>query len=338
MEKLLENYKLKNLNLRNRIVMPPMCMYMAKEGYVNSFHIQHYTTRAIGGVGFIIVEATAVSEEGRITDDDLGIWSDKHVKNLKKLVENVKNNKAMVALQLAHAGRKSDVKDSTPISSSEIKFSDDYKKPKLMTIKEIKKIVKKFKNAARRANEAGFDAIEIHGAHGYLINQFLSPLTNKRKDIYGGGIKNRIRFLKEIITEVKKVWPKEKVIILRLSANEYHSNGNSIKDILNIVNMAKENGIDLINVSSGGVINTSVDAYPGYQIPFSEIIKKETNMSTIAGGLITDEKQGEEIIANNRGDLVYYGRKLLRSPYFPLKVSANIERKGIIPKSYEKAF
>lgn len=337
MSKLFSEFKLKNLSLRNRIVMPPMCMYSADDGLANDWHQLHYGTRAVGGVGLIIVEATAVQPVGRISDHDLGLWNDDQKKAFKKIVEIVKNNGASLGIQLAHAGRKSEVSNDIPIAPSSISFSEDYKKPKEMTTDEIKGVIKAFKESAKRANDVGFDAIEIHGAHGYLINQFLSPLTNKRKDAYGGSLENRMKILKEIITEVKLEWPDEKVLMLRISANEYDKKGNSLEEMIEIVKTAKNLGVDIIDVSSGGVINKSVNSYYGYQIPLGEKIKSATQMTTLVGGLITDEKQGEEIINNERGDLIYFGRELLRNPYFPLSASKKLEADFKWPEAYKRA-
>jgi len=336
MSKLFSQFNLKNLKLRNRIVMPPMCMYSAKEGLANDWHQLHYGTRAVGGAGLIIVEATAVEAIGRISDNDLGLWNDEQKDAFLKVIKTVKDNGAHIAVQLAHAGRKSEVTDDTPIGPSSVAFSQDYKKPVEMKIKDINRVVSHFMESAERANEAGFDAIEIHGAHGYLINQFLSPLTNKRKDNYGGSLENRMRFLKEVIEAVKKVWPNEKVLMLRISANEYDEKGNSLEEIIEIVKEAKVLGVDLIDVSSGGVINKAVDSYYGYQIPFGEKIKTITNMPTLVGGLIVDEKQGEEIINNKRSDLIYFGRKLLRNPYFPLNAANNLEADFEWPEAYKR--
>jgi NADPH2 dehydrogenase len=312
-------------------------MYSAEDGLANEWHQIHYGTRAVGGAGLIIVEATAVQPIGRISDNDLGLWNDDQKNEFKKIVNAVKDNGASIAIQLAHAGRKSEVSNDLPIAPTAIAFSDKYKKPVEMTKETIKRVIESFKESAKRANEVGFDAIEIHGAHGYLINQFLSPLTNKRKDQYGGSLENRMRFLEEVIRAIKKEWPDEKVIMLRVSANEYDAAGNSMEDMIAIVNNAKKLGVDLINVSSGGVINKSVNSYYGYQIPLGEKIKNATQVPTLVGGLITDEKQGEEIISNNRADLVYYGRELLRNPYFPLIAAKKLEVDFKWPTAYERA-
>ena len=337
MSQLFSEFNLKNLSLRNRIVMPPMCMYSANNGLANEWHQIHYGTRAVGGVGLIIVEATAVQPVGRISDHDLGLWNDEQKEAFEKIVKSVKENASCIALQLAHAGRKSEVSNDTPIAPSSIAFSEEYKKPREMTVKAIKNVIQAFKESAKRANEAGFDAVEIHGAHGYLINQFLSPLTNKRKGSYGGTLEKRMRFLEEVIRAVKEEWPTEKVLMLRISADEYDQAGNSLEDLVTIVNKAKDLGVDLINVSSGGVINKSVNSYYGYQVPLGEKIKAATKMPVLIGGLITDEKQGEEIISNNRADLVYYGRELLRNPYFPLTAAKNLDIDFQWPEAYKRA-
>lgn len=337
MEKLFSEFNFKNLNLRNRIVMPPMCMYMAENGMASDWHKVHYGSRAIGGVGLIVVEATGVEPVGRISDNDLGIWNDQQAEALGEIVDFVHKNEGTIALQLAHAGRKSEVTQEHPIAPSPIAFSDDYRTPKAMTTEAIERVVNAFKNGAKRANEAGFDAIEIHGAHGYLINEFLSPLTNKRTDQYGGSLENRMTFLMEIIKAVKTVWPEEKSLHLRVSADEYDSEGNSLDDIVTILRKAKSLGVDLVNVSSGGVLCKEVDSYFGYQIKLAEYIKARVDLKVLAGGLIVNEKQGEEIISNSRADLVYFGRKLLRDPYFPLNASLKLEENFEWPESYEKA-
>lgn len=336
MTNLFSSYKIKDMELKNRIVMAPMCMYSSNSnGYVENFHLVHYTSRAIGGVGLIILEATAVDPDGRLTDKDLGIWDDSHIEGLKKIVDECHKYGAKVAIQLNHAGRKSTVAEE-PIAPSSIKFSDEYSTPREMTKDDIKRVHKAFIDGVRRANEAGFDAIEIHGAHGYLINEFLSPLTNERNDEYGGYKENRVRFLDELISKVKKEWPNNKPLMLRVSAEDYMANGNVAEDVADMINLM-DNKVDIINVSTGGVVDTRVDSYPGYQIKHSEIIKNITNIPTIAGGLITNSYMGEEIIRNNRGDLVFFGRELLRNPYFPMKAANELNYNIEWPKQYKAA-
>ncbi|MBL4934512.1 NADPH dehydrogenase NamA [Clostridium sp. YIM B02515] len=336
--KTLKNYTLKNINLKNRIVMPPMCMYSSDEtGITNDFHYTHYVTRAIGGVGLIIVESTGVVENGRTTDSDLGIWDDKHIEGLRKIVDGVKKHGTKIAIQLNHGGRKYTGTASQAVAPSAVKFDEKSTLPKKLTKDDIKEIVLKFKEAAERADKAGFDAIEIHGAHGYLIHQFLSPLSNLRQDEYGGDIKNRTRFLKEILQAVTEVWPKEKAIFLRVSAYDYKDGGITLNDMIEIVNEIKEY-IDIVHVSTGGLIPAEINVYPGYQVNFSSAIKEKCNVPTIAVGLITDTNMAEEIISNDRADLVAVGRELLRNPYFVLNEAKIRNLDFEYPEQYKGAF
>lgn len=335
---LFKECKLKNMTIRNKIVMPPMCMYTADQhGKSNEFHYMHYTIRAIGGVGLIILEATAVTPNGRISDHDLGIWSDEHIDGLKKIVTACKSYGSKVALQINHAGRKCEADADYIVAPSPIQFNEKYKTPRELSKEDIKELVLLFREAARRANEAGFDALEIHGAHGYLISEFLSPLTNTRQDEYGGSIENRSRFLKEVLKEIKSVWPEEKPILLRVSAYDHKEGGMVPEQMVQIINGLKDY-IDMVHVSSGGVVSTDVNAFPGYQIPYSEMIKRECEIPTIAVGLITKEEMVEEILSNGRADLVALGRELLRNPNWVLNAAA---RKNIIldfPPQYKRAF
>lgn len=333
-----KNYTLKNTNLKNRIVMPSMCMYSSDEtGMANDFHYAHYVTRAIGAVGLIILESTGVVENGRTTDNDLGIWDDKHIDGLKKIVKGVKKYGSKIAIQLNHGGRKYTGTASQAVAPSAVKFDERSTLPRELTRDDIKEIVLKFKDAAKRADKAGFDAIEIHGAHGYLIHQFLSPLSNLRKDEYGGDIKNRIRFLKEILEAVTEVWPKEKAILLRVSAYDYKEGGITLNDMIEIINEIKEY-IDIVHVSTGGLILAEINAYPGYQVNYSSIIKEKCNIPTIAVGLITDINMAEEIISNGRADLVAVGRELLRNPYFVLNEAKSRNIDFDYPEQYKGAF
>lgn len=333
-----KNYTLKNTNLKNRIVMPPMCMYSSDEtGMANDFHYTHYVSRAIGAVGLIILESTGVVENGRTTDNDLGIWDDTHIDGLKKIVNGVKKYGSKIAIQLNHGGRKYTGTASQAVAPSAVKFDERSTLPKELTRDDIKEIVLNFKEAAKRADKAGFDAIEIHGAHGYLIHQFLSPLSNLRKDEYGGDTKNRIRFLKEILEAVTEVWPKEKAILLRVSAYDYKEGGITLNDMIEIINEIKEY-IDIVHVSTGGLIPVEINVYPGYQVNYSSIIKEKCNIPTIAVGLITDINMAEEIISNGRADLVAVGRELLRNPYFVLNEAKSRNIDFDYPEQYKGAF
>lgn len=337
MKGLYSELTLKNLKLKNRIVMPPMCTYSSYEGFSNSWHSVHYGTRAVGGVGLIILEATAVTPEGRISDEDLGLWSDLHVEGLKKIVDFSHEQGTFIAIQLAHAGRKSEVDGLDHYAPSEIRFSDDYDMPIAMSKNDITYVIQRFKESAERALKAGFDMIEVHGAHGYLINEFLSPLTNIRHDEYGGSLENRTRFLVEIIRAIRSVWPEEKVLMLRISADEYDESGNTLEDFAKIIGIVKDEGIDIIDVSSGGVLSKEINTYPGYQLKHGAFIKKETGITTLVGGLITNVHLAEEIIQNDRADLVYFGRELLRNPYFPIVSAKELNIDFNWPIQYERA-
>ena len=303
------------LQLKNRIVMAPMCMYSADEhGFILPFHFAHYTARAYGGVAMVITEATSVEARGRISTQDLGIYDDRHVVGLKKLVDEVHVAGSLIAIQLAHAGRKCGVKTHTSIAPSAVTFSQDYTVPAAMTIADIQEVIHSFREAARRAQLSGFDGIEIHGAHGYLINQFLSPLSNLRQDSYGGSLEKRVRFLKEIIQAVRVVFKGE--VWVRLSADEYADGGHHLQDTIALLQMMKPI-IAGVNVSSGGVVPFPIKPSPGYQLPLSRGIK-DAGISTIGGGLITTMEAIEEALDKD-ATLVYLGRPLLLNPYFVLQ-------------------
>lgn len=335
--KSLTEFNIKNLTLKNRIAMPPMCMYSADEdGKAKNFHETHYISRAVGGVGLIIIEATAVTPNGRISSNDLGIWSDTHIQGLKNIAERVKAYGTKIGIQLAHAGRKCESNDEFIVAPSPIPFSDDSKVPRELNKSEIQEIVLQFKDAARRANEAGFDIIEIHAAHGYLIHEFLSPLSNKRNDEYGGERLNRVRFLIEVLEAVKEVWPNEKPISLRVSADDYTDGGIDKNEMVEIVNLIK-NHIDIVHVSSGGLVKARINAFPGYQVSHAEAIRNKCNVPVIAVGLIKDFDHIEELISNNRADLVALGRALLRNPYHVLEMAYQHDIQ-YSPVQYERGF
>lgn len=338
MSRLFTNYIIKDLELKNRIVMAPMCMYSADDdGKAKEWHFLHYASRAIGGVGLIIQEATAVEPRGRISDNDLGIWEDSQIKGLREIVNICKKYGAKIGIQLSHAGRKCEAESERIIAPSAIAFSDEYRVPNEMTKTEINEVVQSFKKAAGRCVEIGYDIIEIHGAHGYLINEFLSPITNKRTDEYGGSKENRARLLNEVIHAVREVWPVEKPLMLRVSAEDYSDNGNHPEDLADLINLVKGEGVDLINVSSGGVISVAPKAFQGYQVKFAEIIKEKTNLPVIAGGLVIEPHMAEEILQNRRADLIFLGRALLRNPYWPMYADQELSNIAIWPKQYERA-
>ncbi|WP_445612640.1 NADPH dehydrogenase NamA [Geobacillus sp. YF-1] len=330
-------YTISGLTLKNRIVMSPMCMYSCetKDGTVRTWHKIHYPARAVGQVGLIIVEATGVTPQGRISERDLGIWSDDHIAGLRELVGLVKEHGAAIGIQLAHAGRKAEVPGEI-IAPSAIPFQESSRTPKEMTKTDIEETVQAFQNGARRAKEAGFDVIEIHAAHGYLINEFLSPLANRRQDEYGGSPENRYRFLGEVVEAVREVW--DGPLFVRISASDYHPDGLTASDYVPYAKRMKEQGVDLIDVSSGAVVPARIDVYPGYQVPFAELIRREANIPTGAVGLITSGWQAEEVLRNGRADLVFLGRELLRNPYWPYAAARELGVSIEAPVQYERGW
>lgn len=330
-------FTIKNVTMKNRIVMSPMCMYSShnEDGHVQDWHLTHYVSRAVGQVGLIMIEATAVLPEGRISSKDLGIWNDDHVRGLKELNRQMKMYGSKTAIQLAHAGRKAMV-DGDIFAPSAIPFNEKMRTPIEMSTDDIKHTVNAFVEGARRAKEADFDIIELHGAHGYLINEFLSPLTNQRNDEYGGSKENRYRFLKEIIDGVNEVW--NGPLFVRVSANDYHPEGLTPEDYVEYAAWMKEQGVDLIDVSSGAVVPAAIPVFPGYQVTFSEKIKHGAAIATGAVGLITTGLQAEEIIQNDRADLVFIGRELLRDPYWARNAAKELNVDIEPPVQYERGW
>lgn len=337
MVKLFEPYTIRGIEFKNRIVMAPMCMYSShnEDGMIEDWHKTHYATRAVGQVGLIIMEATAVQPQGRISAQDLGIWHDDHIEGLAQTVRLMKQHEAKTGIQLAHAGRKATV-DGNIQAPSAIPFNDRYKTPVEMTKEDIKETILAFKDGAIRAKKAGFDVIELHGAHGYLINEFLSPLSNKRTDEYGGSSENRYRILREIIEAVRPIW--EGPLFVRISAYDYTEGGMTPELYIQMAEWMKEQGVDFIDVSSGAVVPATIDAFPGYQVPFSETIKSGANIPTGAVGLITTGKQAEEILKNNRADMILLARELLRDPYWAYTAAKELGVEIQAPKQYERGW
>lgn len=337
MTKLFTPIDFQGIKLKNRIAMSSMCMYscMEQDGKITPFHETHYISRAVGQVGLIMTEAAAVQPEGRISHEDLGIWHDDHIDGLKRLNKHIHSYGSATGVQLAHAGRKARL-DSAIYAPTALAFNESSKTPTEMTIEDIKEAIEAFKNGAKRAKEADFDIIEIHAAHGYLINQFLSPLTNKREDEYGGGPENRYRFLSQVIDSIKSIW--NGPLFVRISTDEYNEQGNTLENILYFSKQIKQQGIDLIDCSSGGVVQASISPYPGYQIKRCETIKREASVATGAVGLITSGIQAEEIVQNDRADLVFVARALLRNPYWA-KTAADELGHSLEPiKQYERGW
>ena len=342
---------IKSVTFRNRIGMPPMCQYSATNGFANEWHQLHYATRAVGGCGLIIVEATAVAPEGRITPYDLGIWDDNHVAELQKVTSLIHQYGAVAGIQIAHAGRKASHnapdKGGKQLSTHEdgwitvapsaIPFDSSETIPKELDTSEIKDIINQFKIAALRAKIAGFKVLEIHAAHGYLIHEFLSPLTNLRTDEYGGSFENRTRFIIEIVEAIQTVWPADLPLLVRLSATDWAEGGWNVEETVQLCRTLKNMGVDLIDCSSGGnIANTKIPVAPGYQVQFSEAIR-QTGIKTAAVGLITNVEQISEILENDKADMVLLGRELLRNPYFPLLATANSNTQIEWPVQYVRA-
>jgi len=338
MSKLFESFCLKDLRIRNRIVMPPMCMYAATDGIASDFHVMHYGARALGGVGLIIVEATGVAECGRITDNCLGIYDDAHVPGLARIAAAIKAHGAVAAIQLGHAGRKCLAKVPEVVAPSALSFDPKdpaYRIPRAMDSGDIDAVVEAFKNGARRAAKAGFDMVEVHGAHGYLLSSFLSPLANGRDDEYGGSTENRSRVVARVLSVVRDEFPGP--VCLRVSAEDYLPDGNRPTDVAQMINMVKARGVDIVNVSSGGVSPVASPSHPGYQVKFAETVKEITGLPVISGGLLSSPEHMEAIVANGRADMVFVGRELLRNPHFPLLAAARLGADFPWPKQYERA-
>ncbi len=326
-----------NLKLKNRIVMSPMCMYSctAEDGKVMNWHKTHYSSRAVGQVGLIIVEASAVTEQGRISTKDLGIWSNDHIAGLTELVGLIHEQQGKIGIQLAHAGRKSEVKGPI-IAPSAIAFNEQHRTPQEMSVDQIEQTIQSFKAAAVRASEAGFDVIEIHAAHGYLINEFLSPLSNLRTDQYGGDRDQRYYFLERIITAIRECW--QGPLFTRISAAEYDQEGSTLEDLTYYAGRMKQQGVDLIDCSSGGVVPASIEVFPGYQVQYAEHIRKQVRIATGAVGIITDAHQANEILKLNQADLVFLGRELLRDPYWARGAAKQLNISIAAPEPYNRAW
>lgn len=338
----------RNVELKNRWVMSPMCMYSCENGIANDFHFVHYGSRAQGGTGLIIIEATGVESRGRITNHCMGIWNDEQAEKLKKIVDFVhQNSESKIGIQLAHAGRKGSTWNNIQIpveegwetvAPSPIPYHPTERIPHVLTGDEIKEQVQNFKNAAKRAVKAGFNVIEIHGAHGYLVHQFLSPLSNIRTDEYGGSFENRIRFLLEIVDAVNEELNENVALFVRISGTEYAENGWNIEDSVELAKILKNHGVDLIDVSSGGNIHgAKISVFDGYQVPFASEVKNKAEVKTGAVGLITKIKQAEEILQQGNADLIFVAREILRNPYIAAQGSFEMNEESFFPHQYLRA-
>ena len=349
---LFEPLSLRDVSLRNRIAVSPMCEYSSVDGMANDWHFVHLGSRAVGGAGLVLTEAAAVSPEGRISPDDLGIWKDAQIEPLARIVRFVRAQGARTGIQLAHAGRKASTPAPfkgrgrvefadggwEPLAPSAIAFAPDYHTPKAMSHEDIRQAIGDFAEAARRALAAGFEIIELHAAHGYLAHQFLSPLSNERTDEYGGTFANRVRFTLEMVTAVRTVWPERLPLLVRISATDWADGGWTLDESVELASLLKKEGVDLIDCSSGGLVPyAKITVGPGYQVPFAERIRREAGIATGAVGMITTATQADVIVRDGQADLVLLARELLRDPYWPLHAAEVLGVAGEWPPQYLRA-
>lgn len=343
---------LRALTLKNRVVVSPMCQYSARDGMVNDWHLVHLGSRAVGGAGLVIAEASAVLPEGRISSADLGMWDDAHVDPLARLVRVIDQQGSVAGVQLAHAGRKASTASPwrggrpvppgdggwEPLGPSAVPFGEGYSTPKAMTLDDIAHVVSAFAAAAARAVRAGMRVVEVHAAHGYLIHQFLSPLTNRRTDAYGGKFDGRVRLCLEVVEAVRRVLPESLPLWVRISATDWVDGGWEIEQSIELARRLKARGVDVIDCSSGGTVpNAAVPVAPGYQIPFASRVRREASIATGAVGLITSARQADAIVRGDEADCVLLGRELLRDPYWPLHAAAALGVDLRWPVQYERA-
>jgi 2,4-dienoyl-CoA reductase-like NADH-dependent reductase (Old Yellow Enzyme family) len=353
MPRLLDPLSIRSVTFSNRIFVSPMCEYSSEDGFANDWHLVHLGSRAVGGAGLVFTEATAVTPEGRISPQDLGLWKDAHVQPLSRIVSFIHSQGSVSGMQLAHAGRKASTRRPwdgsgrlseleggwrNVLAPSPIPFAGNYPQPIEMTPAMIGRAVTAFADAAKRALKAGFRVIEIHAAHGYLIHEFLSPLSNQRRDAYGGSFENRVRFVREIVGAVRKEWPQELPLFIRISATDWVDGGWDIDQSVALAKQLKALGVDFVDCSSGGnIAEAKIPLGPGYQVPFAERIRTEAEIPTGAVGLITTAQQAEEIVSAGRADAVLLARELLRDPYFPLRAGRELDQEIAWPAQYLRA-
>ena len=351
---LFSRLQFRDVTLRNRIVVSPMCEYSSQDGFANDWHVVHLGSRAIGGAGAVLTEAAAVTPDGRISAADLGIYSDDHIEPLKRIFQFIETHGAVPGMQLAHAGRKASTappfKGGRPVSPADggwepiwapspIAFREGWQVPRAMSIAEIRTVTQAFASSARRLLEAGGKIAEIHAAHGYLLHEFLSPLSNHRDDEYGGSFENRTRFVREVVDAVRTVWPERLPLWVRISATDWVDGGWTIEDSVALASQLGERGVDLIDCSSGGnVAQAAIPLGPGYQVPFAERIRRDSGIKTGAVGLITEPAQAEDILRDGRADVVLLARQMLRDPYWPIHAAIALGDPPPVPEQYLRAF
>ncbi len=345
--------EIREVHLRNRVGVSPMCEYSSEDGFANDWHFVHLGSRAVGGAAMVMTEASAVLAEGRISPQDLGIWKDDHIPMLARIFRFIEEHGAVPAMQLAHAGRKASTAvpwmGGAALSESEqgwrpifapsaIPFSPKSITPEPLDNAEIARIVQAFGEAAQRAREAGARIVEVHAAHGYLLHEFLSPLSNTRTDCYGGSFGNRSRMLCQVVQAIRQTWPASLPLFVRISATDWAEGGWTIQDSVGLAKQLQPLGVDLIDCSSGGAVpNVTIPAGPGYQVPFAERVRKEAGIATAAVGMITTPQQADQIIRDGQADMVFLARALLRDPYWPLRAADELGQDGPWPKQYLRA-
>ena len=354
MSLLLEPYTLRQLTFLNRIAVSPMCQYSSVDGLANDWHLVHLGSRAVGGAGLIFTEATAVTADGRITAQDLGLWNDQQIEPLQRITRFIRAQGAVAGIQLAHAGRKAStwrpwlgkqgsvrVEEGgwVPVGPSPIAFDPRHTVPTQLDERQIQDVIQAFADAAKRALEAGFSVVEVHAAHGYLLHQFLSPLSNQRRDQYGGSFENRIRLVLQVTEAVREVWPQELPLFVRVSATDWVEDGWNPDETVELARRLKALGVDLIDVSSGGTsANVEIPVGPGYQTRFAESIRKASGIATGTVGMITEPAQAEHILRTGQADLILLARELLRDPYWPLHADDDLGGKQATwPAQYQRA-
>ncbi len=354
MSLLLEPYTLRGLTLRNRIVVSPMCQYSSRDGFANDWHLVHLGSRAAGGAGLVIFEATAVTADGRITPEDLGLWKDEHISMLQRINRFIDAQGAVPGIQLSHAGRKASTWRPwlgkhgsvtleeggwTPVAPSPVPFDPEHACPTELSEADINGIKDAFVAAAKRALTANFKVVEIHAAHGYLLHQFMSPLSNRRTDHYGGSFENRVRLVLEVTEAIRKVWPADLPVFVRVSATDWVEDGWNTDETVALSKRLKSIGVDLIDVSSGGTAaKAEIPTGPGYQTRFAERVRKEAELPTGTVGMITDPAQAEHILRTGQADLIFLARELLRHPYWPLQADEDLGgRQATWPAQYQRA-
>lgn len=351
---LFQSLALRSVELKNRIAVSPMCEYSAVDGVPNDWHLVHLGSRAVGGAGLVLTEATAVEAEGRISPEDTGIYNDEQTEAWARIVRFIESQGSVPGIQLAHAGRKASTNSSwngggastpeqggwSPIySSSSEAFNEGWQVPVALDEGGLQRVRDAFRDATIRSLEAGFKVVEIHAAHGYLLHQFLSPLVNRRGDAYGGSLENRMRFPLEIVRIVREAWPDDLPLLIRISATDWAEGGWDLDQSIEFCKEVKRLGADLIDCSSGGAIhNAKIEIGPGYQVPFAEAIRREAGIATGAVGLITEPMQAEEIVGSGKADLVLLARELLRDPYWPRRAAKELGADIVAPKQYGRAW